>query len=84
LKTDLTQLVHGGYTAAQTGDFVRSPIQLNQEAIDGIGLLRNHHRYGYRKVKQALNHDPDLIGLLPNVVERTPFQRQNFKQLTER
>lgn len=70
--------------AMVTGDFVLSPVQLNQEAIDGIGLLLNHHRYGYRKIKQALNKNLNLIGLLPNLVEPTPFQRQNFKQLAER
>lgn len=61
--------------------FVLSPIQLNQEAIDGISSLLNHQRYGYRKIKKALNPALELIGILPNMVEPTPFQRENFKQL---
>ena len=72
------------YAAALiNGDFVLSPIQLNQEAIDGIGSLLNHARYGYRKIKQAINPKLELIGILPNMVEPTPFQRSNFKQLAE-
>ena len=62
-------------------DYVLSPIQLNQEAIDGIGSLLNHHRYGYHKIRAALNPSLELIGILPNMVEPTPFQRDNFKQL---
>lgn len=70
------------YAAALiTGDFVLSPIQLNQEAIDGIGSLLNHKRYGYRKIKQVLNPKLELIGILPNLVESTPFQKANFEQL---
>lgn len=72
------------YAAALiTSDFVLSPIQLNQEAIDGIGSLLNHQRYGYRKIKAALNPGLELIGILPNMVEPTPFQRGNFAQLAE-
>jgi chromosome partitioning protein len=72
------------YAAALiTADFVLSPIQLNQEAIDGIGALLSHQRYGYLKIKAALNARLTLIGLLPNMVEPTPFQRANFQQVVE-
>ena len=72
------------YAAAMIScNFVLSPIQLNQEALDGIGSLLDHERYGYRKIKAALNPTMELIGLLPNIVEPTPFQRANFKQLVE-
>ncbi|RUR71858.1 ParA family protein [Variovorax guangxiensis] len=72
------------YAAALiTGQFLLSPIELNQEAIDGIGGLLNHKRYGYRKIKAAINTQLDLIGILPNLVEPTPFQKGNFKQLVE-
>lgn len=64
-----------------TADFLLSPIELNQEAIDGIGGLLNHSRYGYRKIKKVLNPGLELIGLLPNLVEPTPFQRTNFALL---
>ena len=70
-------------SALITGNFLLSPIQLNQEAIDGIGSLLNHQRYGYRKIKATINPNLDLIGILPNMVEPTPFQRSNFAQLIE-
>jgi chromosome partitioning protein len=60
-----------------SADFVLSPIQLNQEAVDGIGaLIKDVH-----KVKTALNPSLELIGLLPNLVQGTPFQKKNFNQI---
>ena len=70
------------YAAAMiTADYLLSPIELNQEAIDGIGALLHHKRYGYHKIKQVMNARLELIGILPNMVEATPFQRNNFAQL---
>ena len=70
------------YAAALiTADFLLSPVQLNQEAIDGIAALLGHARYGYRKIKQLLNPKLELIGILPNLVEPTQFQRDNLAQL---
>jgi chromosome partitioning protein len=68
-------------SALITSNYVLSPIQLNQEAIDGIGSLLDHPRYGYHRIKSALNPTLELIGILPNMVEPTPFQRDNFKLL---
>ncbi len=62
-------------------DYVLSPIQLNQEAIDGIGALLNDPRLGIRKIKQALNPKLEFLGLLPNQVEPTPFQQNNFRAI---
>lgn len=70
-------------SAMIAGDFVLSPIQLNQEAIDGIAALLKHPRYGYFKIKEVLNSKLDLIGILPNMVENTPFQKGNFQQLAQ-
>ena len=64
-------------------NYVLSPVQLNQEALEGIGGLLNHARYGIRKIKQTLNAKLELIGILPNAVEPTPFQRENFAQLVQ-
>jgi len=64
-------------------NFVLSPLQLNQEAIDGIGDLLNHETIGIRKIKAAINHKLELIGILPNLVEPTPFQRDNFRELSK-
>jgi len=65
-------------SALVTADYVLSPIQLNQEAINGIGTMLNHKHIGIRRIQQMLNPGLELIGVLPNLVEPTPFQRQNF------
>ncbi len=65
--------------ALVVSDYVLSPIQLNQEALDGVGSLIGN----INRVKQTLNHTLQLIGILPNLVEHTPFQRANFAQLAE-
>ncbi|HEY2187761.1 MAG TPA: hypothetical protein VGH48_04290 [Caldimonas sp.] len=52
-------------TASASADHVLSPIQLNQEAMDGVTALLNHERIGLRKIKAVLNPRLNLIGLLP-------------------
>lgn len=69
--------------ALVVSDYVLSPLQLNQEAIDGIGDLLNHDTIGIRKIKAAINPKLELIGILPNLVEATPFQRENFAALSK-
>ncbi|MCF3643226.1 ParA family protein [Rhizobium sp. TRM95111] len=64
-------------------DFVLSPLQLNQEAIDGIGDLLNHENIGIRKIQATINKKLVLLGILPNLVEPTPFQRDNFRDLSK-
>jgi chromosome partitioning protein len=70
--------------ALVSADFVLSPIQLNLEAMDGIGGLLNHERVGLRKIKAVLNPKLRLIGVLPTMVEPTPFQKSNFVQIVQR
>lgn len=70
--------------ALASADFVLSPIQLNQEALEGVSGLLNHPRAGVRKIKAVLNPKLQLIGLLPTMVESTPFQRANFVQIVQR
>jgi len=69
--------------ALASADFVLSPIQLNQEAMDGVSGLLNHDRVGLRKIKAVLNPKLKLIGLLPTMVEPTPFQKANFVQIVQ-
>ena len=69
--------------ALVSADFVLSPIQLNQEAMDGVSALLNHERVGLRKIKAVLNPKLTLIGLLPTMVEPTPFQKANFVQIVQ-
>ncbi len=70
--------------ALASADFVLSPIQLSQEAMDGVSGLLNHERVGLRKIKAVLNSKLSLIGLLPALVEPTPFQKANFLQVVQR
>ena len=70
--------------ALATGDFVICPIQLNQEAIDGVRALLHHPRMGFHKIKAVLNPKLHCIGLLPTLVESTPFQRANFLTLVQK
>ena len=69
--------------ALVSADFVLSPMQLNQEAMDGVSGLLNHERVGLRKIKAVLNPNLALIGLLPTMVEPTPFQKANFVQVVQ-
>jgi chromosome partitioning protein len=69
--------------ALASADCVLSPIQLNQEAMDGVSGLLNHDRVGLRKIKAVLNPKLALIGLLPTMVEPTPFQKANFVQVVQ-
>jgi chromosome partitioning protein len=69
--------------ALASADFVLSPMQLNQEAMDGVSGLLNHERVGLRKIKAVLNPKLTLIGLLPTMVEPTPFQKANFVQVVQ-
>ena len=70
--------------ALASADFVLSPIQLNQEAMDGVHGLLNHDRVGVRKIKAVLSPKLQLIGLLPTMVEPTPFQKTNLVQVIQR
>ncbi len=73
------------YAAALiSADYVLAPIQLNQEAIEGIYGLINHPRYGINRVRAALNPGLGFLGILPNMVEPTPFQRGNLQALAGR
>ena len=65
-------------------DYVVSPIQLNQEAIDGIGDLLNHDNIGIRNIQKTLNEKLCFLGILPNMVELTsPFQKENLCELRD-
>ncbi len=69
--------------ALASADFALSPIQLNQEALDGVSGLLNHDRVGLRKIRAVLNPKLQLLGLLPTLVEPTPFQKANFIQVVQ-
>lgn len=60
-----------------SANYVLAPIQLNQEAIDGIGSLIKD----VRNIKSKLNPALTLLGILPNMVANTPFQKANMEAL---
>ncbi len=68
-------------SALISAGFVLAPIQLNQEAIGGISGLLSHPRYGIGRIQATLNPGLIFLGILPNLVEPTPFQRNNFDAL---
>lgn len=70
--------------ALANGDHVLSPIQLNQEAIDGVRALLHHPRVGFHRIRAALNPGLQMMGLLPTMVESTPFQRANFLEIVQK
>jgi chromosome partitioning protein len=69
--------------ALVSADFVVSPVQLNQEAIDGIAALLGHERVGIQRIQARLNPGLKLVGILPTLVEPTPFQKRNFAKLVQ-
>ena len=71
-------------SALASADHVLAPIQLTMEAMEGIYGLLNHDRVGVRKVKALLNPKLELIGILPMMVEATPFQRANLVEVVNR
>ena len=54
------------------------PVQLNREALDGVSLM-------FKKLQGAKRINPkmEFLGLLPNLVEKKPFQIENFKKLVQ-
>lgn len=67
--------------ALASADDVLCPIQLNQESMDGIAKFLLDGRVGLVFIQAALNPRLRLLGLLPNLVEPTPFQKANWAQL---
>jgi chromosome partitioning protein len=67
--------------ALVSSDFVLAPITLTQEAITGIGDLLAHPRVGIATVQQQFNRKLRFMGMLPMMVEPTPFQRANLEVL---
>jgi len=61
--------------ALASADFVLSPIQLTRRP------WTVYDRVGVRKIKAVLNSKLQLIGLLPTMVEPTPFQKATANHL---
>lgn len=62
--------------ALALSDYAISPIELNQEALDGVQAL-------YKDIEkvQAINPELNFLGLLPNRVVSNPFQKENLRDL---
>ncbi|RQU79342.1 ParA family protein [Burkholderia cenocepacia] len=63
-------------------DFVLSPIQLNQEAIEGIVKTLRGTR-GVERIREKFNPSLRFLGIVPNLVEATPLQKRNFIEVLE-
>ena len=68
--------------ALGAADFVLSPIQLAGAAMDAVSSLFGNERAGVRAIRKV-NPKLQVLGLLPSMVDVTPFQRSNFAQLIE-
>jgi chromosome partitioning protein len=69
-------------SALGSADFVLCPVQLDDPAMGSIGPLFSDPQVGLRAVVRR-NPKLCMLGLLPNMVEQTPFQRRNFARLIE-
>lgn len=54
-----------------------APFQFNQESIKGLGQWLSY----VNTVKTKLNPELNIIGILPSLVEPTPFQKANAQQI---
>ncbi|PRZ56003.1 chromosome partitioning protein [Paraburkholderia fungorum] len=68
--------------ALTVADSVLSPIQLNQEAIEGIVKTLRGTR-GVERVREKFNPSLRFLGIVPNMVEATPLQKRNFVEVLE-
>ncbi|MBB2981426.1 ParA family protein [Paraburkholderia tropica] len=68
--------------ALTVADFVLSPIQLNQEAIEGIVRTLRGTR-GVERIREKFNPSLQFLGIVPNMVEATALQKRNFIEVLE-
>jgi len=68
--------------ALTIADSVLSPIQLNQEAIEGIVKTLRGTR-GVERIREKFNPSLQFLGIVPNMVEATPLQKRNFLEVLE-
>lgn len=68
--------------ALTVADLVLSPIQLNQEAIEGIVKTLRGTR-GVERIREKFNPSLRFLGIVPNMVEATPLQKRNFVEVLE-
>lgn len=68
--------------ALTVADCVLSPIQLNQEAIEGIVRTLRGTR-GVERIREKFNPSLQFLGIVPNMVEATPLQKRNFIEVLE-
>lgn len=65
-------------SALSISDYVLSPIQMNQESIDGLIDFFNHRYYGFNNIKDKINSELSFLGVLPSMVQSTLLQKENF------
>jgi chromosome partitioning protein len=65
--------------AQSVADFMLSPIQLDQEAVEGMTETINGRR-AVRRIQARFNPALRFIGILPNLVDQTPPQQLNGRE----
>ncbi|WP_448949433.1 ParA family protein [Lautropia mirabilis] len=69
--------------ALMLSDFMVAPIQVNQEAIEGIGSMLTAPEWGVQAIQEIQGVKLKFLGILPNMLEPTNFQRENLRALVE-
>jgi len=63
-------------------DYLLVPVQLSQEANEGLTDILYSPPYGYAHIKSQANRELHLLGLLPVLVEKGPIQTAAFRALS--
>jgi chromosome partitioning protein len=61
--------------ALMTADYFLAPLVLSQHAIQGVGDILYSTPWGFETIRERINHELKLIGILPVMVEAKPVQR---------
>lgn len=70
-------------SALVSADYALAPVQLNQESIEGIVGLLGHERVGIERIRARLNPGLQFLGIVPMLVEPTPFQRRGLAAIVQ-
>jgi chromosome partitioning protein len=64
--------------------YVLIPIDLNLEAVSGLAAMFTHPKHGLLRITSLFNEQMEVLGVVPNMVEATVFQRASLLQLVGR
>jgi chromosome partitioning protein len=58
-----------------TADYFLAPMVLSQHAIDGVRDILYSEPWGYEHIRDNINRELKLIGILPSMVDAKPMQK---------